>query len=115
MSGLASPANDVQIHGEDHDDAGDDRLPLLRDRHDPQAVREGADDERPDDGPKDRALTAAQGRAADDDRRDRVELVAEAQGRLRGVDPGPDEDAAETREHPAEGVHRRLPRCRVHA
>ena len=76
MSGLATPADDVQVHGEDDDDAGNDGLPFLRHRHDAQAVGERADDERADDRAEDRALAAAERRAADDDRGDGVELVA---------------------------------------
>ena len=88
MSGLAAPADDVDVDGdEDHDDAGHDGLPLLRDRHDPQAVGERADDERADDRAEDRALAAAQRRAADDDRGDRLELVAQPERRLGGVQP----------------------------
>jgi hypothetical protein len=55
---LLTAADDVEVDGENDDHADNHDLPLLWYGHDPQAVGEGADDERADDGAQDRALAA---------------------------------------------------------
>src|ERR1700690_1366198 len=92
-----SATDDVEIDGEDDDDAGRDDLPLLRHIYKLQSVGERFDDERADDGAKDRAHAAGERRAADDDRGNGVEFVAVTEGRLGRVDAGGQQDAAEAR------------------
>src|SRR5687768_17931654 len=82
-SSLVAAANDVEIDRDDDDRASHHGLPLLRNGQDAQAIGENADHECADHGAEDRALSAAQRGAPDDDGGDRVELVTEAERRLR--------------------------------
>src|SRR5580765_4406951 len=110
LSRLASPAtDDVEIDGEDHDHAGRDDLPLLRHVYELETVGERLDDERANDGAEDRAHATGERRAADDDRGDRVELVAVTEGRLGRADAGGQQDATEAGEQAAQRVNGGLP------
>ena len=93
----------------------DDDLPLLRDAHDLEAVAERSDDEGADDGAEDRALATRQRGAPDDHRRDRVELIAEAERGLGRVDARADQDAGEAREQAGQRVDGDLPGLDVDA
>src|SRR5690606_15041319 len=114
-SGVLATPEDVGVDGEEDDDADGDLLPLLRDRHDPQAVGERGHDERADHGPEDRGLAAAQGRAADDDGGDRLELVPEPEAGLGRVEPRRHDDAREPGEDARDRVDHDLPAPHVDA
>ena len=100
---------DVGIDGEDDDQPGHHGLPFLRDRQDAQAVGQHAHDEGADDRAEYRARAAAQRRAADDDRGDRVELVALAERRLGRIEARGDQQPGDAADGAAQPVDRDLP------
>src|SRR3954447_4742202 len=74
-SGGRPLAHHVCVDGDEDDDAEDDVLPFLRDRHELEPVVEDGDDEGADDGSDDRSLASGEGGSADDDGGDGLELV----------------------------------------
>jgi hypothetical protein len=72
----------------DDQDAGDQDLVRRGDAHEDEAVADHPDDQRPDQGPDDRAAAAEQAGAAEHDRGDRVEVVGEARVGVADVRAG---------------------------
>src|SRR5690606_39174782 len=94
--GLPAPAYDADIDGDDYDRARDDPLPRLRNRQNTKAVHQHAHHKRADDGSEDRAFPAGQRRAADDDRRNRVQFIALTERRLSGIQTRGHQHAAQS-------------------
>src|SRR4051812_42118321 len=95
-SGAGAPlvAIAVERHGADDDQALDDQLPDLADIHQDQAVGQHGDDQRADQRAEDGPDAADEAGAAQDDRGDRVQLVAHAQlGAVGGEGAGGGHDA----------------------
>src|SRR4051812_9217190 len=69
-------AHHVGVHRDEDDAAENHVLPLLRDRHDLQAVVQHRDDQCPDHGSDDGSLAAGKRRTADHDGRDRLQFVS---------------------------------------
>ena len=53
LSLLLTPTKNVDPNGQDHNSAGDNNLPLLRNGHNAQAVGQRTDDEGADNGTQD--------------------------------------------------------------
>ena len=124
LSGLLSPcscgdvgvsgsaAQDVGIDGENDDDAGHDGLPFLGDREDAQAIGQHADDSAPMIVPRMVPRPPLKRGAADDDRRDGVELVALPERRLGRVEARGDEEAGNAADPARDACRRRSSRGR---
>ena len=84
--------------------ADDDLLDERRHLQKVEAVAQETDDQHAERRAADAADAAGQARAADDDRRDRVELVADAGARLREVEARREDDARKSREQRAHSV-----------
>ena len=82
-------APDVEVHGDEQDERLDRELVVDRDGHDAHADVQHPEEQGADDGAGDRADAAVGGRAADERRRDDVELEAVARLRRRGVEAAP--------------------------
>ena len=90
--------------GKDDDGADDDLLQEGRHVQEIEAVAQHADDQDADQRAADGPGAAGERRAADDHRRDRVELVAETARRLDRVQAGGEHDAGEARKQRGEDV-----------
>ena len=91
----AAGAHLVDGDSSDDDDADDDGLPVGGDAQQHEGVLQDADDGGAQQGAPDRAFAAGHGHAADDDRRDGVGLIADAQGGVRAGQVAGDDRAAQ--------------------
>ena len=109
----AATSDVVREDGDQDDDAGDDQLPLLDDAHHLHPLAQGLHDEGADDGAEDVGAATGQRGAADDDRGDDVELVADTFSRLDEPETCRVEDGPEGHEQPCGDVDHRLPELDV--
>src|SRR6266700_1581803 len=100
-----APPPDVPGHRQPDDHADDDVLRVTVDVQQHRSVTDLLDEEGADDRAGYGPLAAEQAGAADDGRRDRVKLQADAEVRLAGLDPGRGDHPGKSRETARQHAH----------
>src|ERR1700674_4391703 len=97
LSGLTARAQFVEHHGQDDHCALDNQLPVKGDVHQSESIIKDGDDQSSYQRSKDSSNSAHETGAAQNNRRDRIQLVAYAQLALGTVKAAGAHHAAETR------------------
>src|SRR5215212_3995462 len=106
--GRGTPPQAVDEHSQDDDYADDDLLVERRDMHQCQAIADDRHQQGTNDGSHDRALATEETGAADNHRRDSIELGAVGDVRLGGVEPGGQHEPGDTRGKTHQGIDAEL-------